>query len=82
MRRCSQWFANSRYLATRSLILVSGILSSSELLHSLAEDRVLPLFFKKQLSSGARQYSILAFACFCAVVYAVSGASLNIVSKM
>ncbi|KIM82858.1 hypothetical protein PILCRDRAFT_820149 [Piloderma croceum F 1598] len=62
---------------------LAGLFSACELLEQLAQDRVIPqLFLKTMHYTGSAHISILAFISFCAVLYASSGASLSIVSKM
>jgi amino acid transporter len=71
------------FYAYGSAEIVLGTLTGAELLQSLAQDRILPAFFSRSLPwSGAHHLAIIAFGAFSAVVYALSGFSLDIVSKM
>ena len=71
---------NSRAtILTRS----SGILSACELLEQLSRDRVLPRAFNHPLPlTGAHYLSVGAFVVLSIVLYASTGASLTIISKM
>ncbi|CAL1697829.1 unnamed protein product [Somion occarium] len=63
--------------------VLTGILGACELSDRLARDRLLPRFFLRRLTwTHAPFVSIVFFALFCCVLYAASGASLSIVSKM
>ncbi|CAL1697827.1 unnamed protein product [Somion occarium] len=60
------------------VVLCGGVLTDR-----LARDRLLPRFFLRRLTwTHAPFVSIVFFALFCCVLYAASGASLSIVSKM
>lgn len=60
-----------------------GVFSACELLEQLAHDRVIPDMFLQVLPrSGSLYVSLLAFIAFCAALYASTGASLSIVSKI
>ncbi|KDQ56708.1 hypothetical protein JAAARDRAFT_157891 [Jaapia argillacea MUCL 33604] len=63
--------------------VLTGILSACELLERLAHDRVLPAAFLKSLPlTGSPHVAIISFVVFSGVLYASSGASLAIMSKM
>lgn len=63
--------------------VLTGILSACELFERLARDRFLPHLFTRRLpATGAPAFSIAAFVAFSYVLYASSGASLGIMSKM
>ncbi|KAJ6545327.1 amino acid permease-domain-containing protein [Mycena capillaripes] len=63
--------------------VLAGILSACELFEQLAHDRIVPQMFLAALPlSGAPHISVLAFTVVSAVLYASSGASLAVVSKM
>ncbi|KAJ3557519.1 hypothetical protein NM688_g1433 [Phlebia brevispora] len=63
--------------------VLTGILGACELFERLARDRLLPQLFLRRLPiTHAPGYSIICFATFSYVLYASSGASLPIVSKM
>jgi hypothetical protein len=59
-----------------------GFLSACELLQRLTHDRVIPQYFLSKLPSQAPYLIIVCFTVFCGILYASSGASLQIVSKM
>lgn len=60
-----------------------GVLSACELLERLAHDRVIPeIFLRVMPRTGSSHVSIIAFVGLCAALYASTGASLSIVSKM
>ncbi|KAJ7342876.1 amino acid permease-domain-containing protein [Mycena albidolilacea] len=63
--------------------VLTGILSATELFSQLAYDRVVPQVFLRVLPvSGAPYVSVLVFTGMSGVLYASTGASLAIVSKM
>ncbi|EIN12814.1 hypothetical protein PUNSTDRAFT_28714, partial [Punctularia strigosozonata HHB-11173 SS5] len=62
--------------------VLTGILSACELLQRLAHDRVIPRYFLSKLPTQAPYVTILSFGVFCGILYASSGASLQVVSKM
>ncbi|KAJ7844513.1 amino acid permease-domain-containing protein [Mycena olivaceomarginata] len=63
--------------------VLTGILSATELFSQLAYDRVVPQVFLRVLPvSGAPYVSVLMFTGMSGVLYASTGASLAIVSKM
>ncbi|KIY49872.1 hypothetical protein FISHEDRAFT_40892 [Fistulina hepatica ATCC 64428] len=63
--------------------ILTGVLSACELFEKLAHDRVLPRKFLAAFPlSGAPYLAILSFDVVCGVLYASTGASLSIVSKM
>ncbi|KAI0689016.1 amino acid permease-domain-containing protein [Cytidiella melzeri] len=63
--------------------VLTGILGACELFERLARDRLLPQLFLRRLPvTNAPAYSICGFAAFSFVLYATSGASLDIISKM
>ncbi|KAI4527006.1 hypothetical protein K525DRAFT_264562 [Schizophyllum commune Loenen D] len=63
--------------------VLTGILSACELLEQLSRDRVLPRAFNHPLPlTGAHYLSVGAFVVLSIVLYASTGASLTIISKM
>ncbi|KAF8911346.1 amino acid permease-domain-containing protein [Mucidula mucida] len=63
--------------------VLTGIVSACELFEQLAHDRVLPAVFITPLPlTGAPYISVLSFIGFSGLVYATTGASLAIMSKM
>ena len=59
--------------------VVTGIVSASALCERLARDRIIPQVMLYRLPvTGARFVAILAFVALCAVLYASSGANLQI----
>ena len=60
-----------------------GILGACELFERMARDRLLPQWFARRLPlTHAPVYSICAFSAFSYALYATSGGSLAVVSKM
>ncbi|KAF7335637.1 Aaap amino acid permease [Mycena venus] len=63
--------------------VLTGILSACELFEQLAHDRIIPQVFLYSLPISSAQYiSITVFTAISAALYASSGGSLAIVSKM
>ncbi|KAI0338562.1 hypothetical protein BDW22DRAFT_1362598 [Trametopsis cervina] len=63
--------------------VLTGILGACELFEQLSRDHLLPALFTRRLPiTRAPAYSICAFSGFSFVIYATSGANLDIVSKM
>ncbi|KAK0223656.1 AAAP amino acid permease [Armillaria fumosa] len=63
--------------------VLTGILSACELFDKLTNDRVLPQAFIHPFPFSQSPYvSVLSFAAFSGVIYATTGASLVIMSKM
>ncbi|KAE9408697.1 AAAP amino acid permease [Gymnopus androsaceus JB14] len=63
--------------------VLTGILSACELLQQLSLDRLVPKSFCKVLPiTNAPYVSVLSFVAFSGIVYASTGASLDVVSKM
>ncbi|KAK0205192.1 amino acid permease-domain-containing protein [Desarmillaria ectypa] len=63
--------------------VLTGILSACELFEKLTNDRVLPQLFVQPLPLFQSPYvSVLSFAAFSGVIYATTGASLVIMSKL
>ncbi|KIY66346.1 hypothetical protein CYLTODRAFT_423498 [Cylindrobasidium torrendii FP15055 ss-10] len=63
--------------------VLTGILSACELFVQLADDRVLPSVFTKAMPvTGSAYVSVISFVSFGGFVYATTGASLSIMSKM
>ncbi|TCD62055.1 hypothetical protein EIP91_007531 [Steccherinum ochraceum] len=62
--------------------VLTGVLGACELAERLARDRLLPQVFLKKLTTGAPAVSIGCFLLFNIVLYASSGFSLAIISKM
>ncbi|CAK5282919.1 unnamed protein product [Mycena citricolor] len=89
-RRCNsralRWSPHRRVLSELSCAcanLFAGILSACELFEQLSHDRILPRIFQNALPfTGAPYVSIVVFTAVNAALYASSGASLAIVSKM
>lgn len=64
-------------------LVYPGILSACELLHQLSLDRLIPQSFCKVIPvTNAPYIAVLSFMFFSGIVYASTGASLVIVSKM
>ncbi|KAF7986066.1 hypothetical protein HWV62_41454 [Athelia sp. TMB] len=62
---------------------LAGIFSACEMLEQLAHDRIIPKVFLKTLPrTGAHYVAVLAFIVLSGIIYASSGASLVVVSKM
>ncbi|KAJ7235606.1 amino acid permease-domain-containing protein [Mycena haematopus] len=63
--------------------VLTGILSACELFEQLAHDRIVPQVLLRVLPfSGAPYISVIVFTAISAILYASTGASLAIVSKM
>ncbi|KAK0194213.1 AAAP amino acid permease [Armillaria mellea] len=63
--------------------VLTGILSACELFEKLTNDRVLPQLFIHPFPFSRSPYvSVLSFAAFSGVIYATTGASLVIMSKI
>ena len=64
-------------------IHIVGVLSTCELVERLTCDRLLPQIFMKKLPVTRAQYvTVFVYTLFCCALYATSGASLEVVSKM
>jgi hypothetical protein len=60
-----------------------GVLGACELFDRLARDRLIPQLFTRRLPiTNAAAYSICAFTTISFALYAITGASIVIVSKM
>ncbi|KAH8102672.1 amino acid permease-domain-containing protein [Cristinia sonorae] len=62
--------------------VLTGVLGACELAERLACDQLIPQIFLRKLITGAPAASIVAFLLFNCVLYASSGFSLTIISKM